>query len=354
MWIEINNDVFEDSDFKDLNYIIQILSWFPKTTSRYNVFIDIDKVGKTENYKKLKGTDSNFEEYIEQQFNDFITFNPSNKARDYIITNKSTINSFKVEEAIRFFNQPISIILENNKNDAYFIKAIFSHIDNNSILNEYVENGWIKFENAGGCTNVKNFIEGELKSFEDLASRNNRNSYDYYKAFVVLDSDKEFINQPQKQQFNTLIQFLNSVGIDSRKHHVLRKRMMENYMPDEVLIELKNLYYGKQGKKDLFDWINVYLNLNDEQKDFLNMKSGFSKELDIDSFRKPLLNDILNLYNIPELGFQILDDGFKFPDFKNAFPEMFYSSIRVNKMTLLRRSNSNELNEILSKIHSLL
>ncbi len=354
MWIEINKDIFEDSDIKGLNYIFQILSWFPKNISRYNVFIDLDEIKHTDNYIKLKGTDSNFDEFVEQQFNEFILTNSKKKKRDFIISNKIFLNSFNIEESIRFFSQPISIILENNKNDAYFIRAIFNHFDSNKILMEHIENGWIKFENAGGCSNVKNFIEGELKSFEDLASRNNRNSFNYYRCLVVLDSDKEFLLQPQKNQYNSLIVFLKSIGLDNLKYHVLQKRMMENYMPDEVFYELRDSYRGKQGKKVLFDWINVYLNLNDEQKDYLNFKNGFPKEVDEKGLKKPISNSILNLYNIPNLDFQILDNGFKFPDFKNSFSALFYKSERVNKSSLINRSNSTEFDDIIDKIYKLL
>lgn len=354
MWIEISKDVFEESDIKGLNYIFQILSWFPKTISRYNVFINLDEIKHTDNYKKIKLSDINFDEYVEQQFNDFILSNPRNNKRDFTITNKSGASNFNIEEAIRYFNQPLSIVLENNKNDAYFIKALFCHFDSSGVLSEYVENGWIKFENAGGCTNVKNFIEGELKSFEDLASRNNRNPHDYYRGFIFLDSDKEFLSQPQKNQYNNLIAFFNAIGIDAQKYHVLEKRMMENYMPDEVFKELKDLYRGNPRKQNLVDWINAYLNLSHEQKDFLNIKSGFSKETDATGVRKPISLDVLNLFAISAHNLSILDGGFKFLDFKNLFSELFYKSTRINKTTMLNRSNSNEFNEILGKLNKLL
>ena len=353
MWIEISKDIFEDSDIKGLSYIFQILSWYPKQISRYNVFIDLDEIKKTDNYVKLKGIDSNFDEFIENQFNEFILTNSNKKNRDYIISNNKSLNSFNIEESIRFFNQPISIILENNKNDAYFIKAIFNHIDSTKVLTEHVENGWIKFENAGGCSNVRNFIEGELKSFEDLASRNNKHPYKYYRSLVLLDSDKEFLLQPQKQQYNNLVSFLQSIGLDNQKYHILEKRMMENYMPDEVFEELKDSYSGKQAQKSLLDWINVYLNLNDEQKDYLNFKNGFPKEYDEHGNKKPISISILNLYNIPERDYAILDGGFKFPDFKNSFSELFYKSTRVNKSSMLNRAKSKEFDEIIDKIYKL-
>ncbi|WP_312075672.1 hypothetical protein [Chryseobacterium sp.] len=356
MWIQISKDIFETADFKGLNYIYQILSWFPKDNPRYKIFIVPNQdLKKTQNYKNFKVSDYDFENLVEQQFNEFIQTQPTGKNCDYTITNQKGNKNFNIEEAIRFFSQPISIILENNKNDAYFIKAIINHLDSSGILKEYIANGWIRFENAGGCGNVRNFIEGELKSFEDLASRNSRNPHDYYKAFVLLDSDKEFPTQNQKSQYTALINYLNSININSEKFHLLEKRMMENYMPDEVFLSLKEDYRGRTGKRDLLNWINTYLSLTSLQKDFLNIKDGFPKETDENGIRKPIKTEISNLYiNVTGQNFTNIDKGFKYPDFKNLFSELFYTSSRVNKASLEFRANSKELTVIVEKIRKLI
>ena len=219
------------------------------------------------------------------------------------------------------------------------------------VLKEHIENGWIKFENAGGCSNIKNFIEGELKSFEDLASRNNRDMFDYYKAFIVLDSDKEYENQSQKQQYNILIQFLNSINIDSSKYHILSKRMMENYMPDEVFDEIFLELTSSKDDTYLKKWINVYKNLSSSQKDYLKYYDGFSYDFD------GLIPEVKAIYeNQQGVNFEILRNGFKYKgkSFKNKFPLKFSTSSRVNKHTLENRANSNELKGVLDKITKLI
>ena len=41
MWIEIDKTIFEKSDFKGINYLYQILSWFPNgSIPRFIVFVD--------------------------------------------------------------------------------------------------------------------------------------------------------------------------------------------------------------------------------------------------------------------------------------------------------------------------
>ncbi len=284
---------------------------------------------------------------FELQFNEYIE---NNSKIDYNITNKKGGNNYNIEESIRFFTQPISIILENNKNDAYFIRAIYSYFDRTDTIKEFEQNGWIRFENAGGCTNVKNFIKGQLESYEYLAYKNNRPSFDYLRMFILLDSDREYAAQPQKEKYNTLQQYLNSINITGSKYHILQKRMMENYMPKEVFEELK-ITYSKV--TDLSNWLNVYLNLSSDQMDFLNIKSGFPKDKDVNGVRIIDLN-IKALYNLSQTNFDILDNGFHYPNFKNSFSELFIKSARVNKNSLKNRANSNELESILTKIFNLL
>ena len=110
MWVEIKSDIFEKCDFKSISYVLQLLSWYPSNSiARYNIFIDIDNVKHTENYRKLLKSFEEFEPVLQSQFNDRIM----NSAQiDYCISNQnSEINVFNIEEAIRFFNQPIFIII---------------------------------------------------------------------------------------------------------------------------------------------------------------------------------------------------------------------------------------------------
>lgn len=357
MWIEITKDVFEESDFKGLNYLFQILSWYPNNIPRYNVFIDFENVEDTENYSKLKGAEIKFDDFIISQFDYFVQSSPRGKLKDFYVSNKRDTKHFNIAEAIRFFSQPVSIILENNKNDSYFIKAIIYHFDYSGILKEHVHNGWIKFENAGGCSNVHNFIEGELKSYEELASRNVRNTFQYYRGLVILDSDKEYSTQTVKMQYQNLLNYLNLKTIP---FHILEKRMMENYMPNEVIDEIETTLTNSALDNELRLWINVYKHLSDEQKDYLKYYDGFNREfLDLDV-------NVQTLYqNQVPTNFEILKKGFKYRsrenidgeesnEFKNAFPKKFITSNVVNPQTLSNRVNSNELLDILNKINQLI
>lgn len=351
MWISINKDIFENSDFEGLSYIFHILSWSPKNSiSRYNILIDLEDIQQLENYTKLKGVVKDVDLLLEKEFDNFINSKPKNSKPDFNITNKKDASNFNIEESIRFFSQPVSIVLENNKNDAYFIKSIIEYLGTSIILREHLKNGWIKFENAGGCSNVKNFLEGELNSFEDLAYRNHRNKYDYYRGIVILDSDKDYPTQSIQPKYIILLKFLESIGLTDN-FHILEKRMMDNYMPDEVFDEIIFELTNSKDDRILKRWINVYKNLNSIQKDFLKYYDGFSLNFE------NLSLGLQNLYhNQRGANFDILKSGFKYKlrGFKNEFPLKFSTSSRVNKHTLESRSGSDELNVILYKISKLL
>jgi len=350
MWIEISSDVFENSDFKAVNYIFQILSWYPNNSvPRYRVLINTNTANHTENFKKLRLIESGFDEYIDNEFNDFVVTSSSKPQTDYKITLEKGLNCFNIEESIQFFSQPVSIVLENNKNDSIFVISIIEHFDSNSELKEHIKNGWIKFEHAGGCSNLENFLEGFETIFQDLSQKNNRPTQDYFRGIVILDSDKEYPDQETQN-----IKLGNILEQKGYNVHILEKRMMENYLPDEVFRSLKEVYRSKQSDSSKIKWISSYLSLGNQQKDYLNIKGGFPKKYD-KGVKLPIDNKIMALYaDVSTTNFEILDEGFKLEDFKNKYPLLFSSNPHVHKESLQNRANSEEYHNIIDKISALI
>ena len=259
MVVEIKDDIFKGRDFKGLNYLIQILTY----KQRYALFVEHTLIRDTELYNKL---DEDDKKEIEENFNRIIT---EGLPSSHFITENSTFNQFNIEEAIRFFNQPISIILENSLNDQYFISAIIHHFDSLGETKRHLENGWIQFENAGGCSNIQNFIMGKLQSFNNLTIKYGKQNNLYLRCFVVLDSDKEYPTMANKPAYDKLFPFLTDNCIPS---HILEKREMENYMPDDVFDDIAT-------SPDLRKWFDVYVNLTEQQKDYLDNEKGFTKKV---------------------------------------------------------------------------
>lgn len=332
MIVEIKQDIFKDKDIKGLAYLIQILNY----KQRYALFIELGLFKETDFSKKL---DFDERQEIEENYNKIIT---EGVAPSYFVSNHS--EDFNIDEAIRFFTQPVSIVLENSLNDQYFLRAIIKYFDASKRIEEHLENGWIQFENAGGCTNVKNFIEGKLQSFNNLPKGNS----DYLRCFVLLDSDKQYLSSGIKQEY---IAFLNFFELNNIAQHILEKRCMENYMPDYVFDSIGS------GNQELENWYSSYKHLNQEQKDFLNIGTGFSKKNpDGTSIkaRTELDLKVQDLYsNVSPTNYGILNKGFNLARFKTEFPKHF-EHYQVHKDSLKSRCNSDELQEIITKIRELL
>jgi hypothetical protein len=185
MWINITKDIFDKAEFKSLNFLYQILSWYPSDScSRYNVVIDTENVLNTENFKKLSTVEKSLKEFLDIEFTNFTN---TNSNISYKISYKKKKSNFNIEEAIVFFNQPVSIVLENNKNDSQFILAVIKHFcDNEKVVFNHFNNGWIQFENAGGCSNIPNFMDGFFKKFKTIADKNNKRVSDYFRGIIVI------------------------------------------------------------------------------------------------------------------------------------------------------------------------
>jgi hypothetical protein len=260
--------------------------------------------------------------------------------------------------------------LENNKNDSQFITAIITHfgsIDGKNKAQEHLNNGWLQFENAGGCSNIPNFVEGFLERFRKIANKNNRKISDYFRGIIIIDSDKEFESQSSKH--DDLISKLNGLGINALKIHILEKRMMENYLVKEVFEDIQR-QHAVQNNVDLKEWLEVFLNLNDKQLNYINISDGFppkKDKYDGSGSRKPVVNEILTLFalSLNDVNFQKLDKGFKFQgfdergnlkiggSFKQEFPDLFRKPI-INKQSLEARDCNGELQRISDKINQLL
>ena len=107
MVVELKEDIFSNSDFKSINYLIQMLTY----KQRYQLFVEWSHIKDTELYQRL---DEDDKKEIEESYNDIIQ---SGLDTNYFISESNHNSYFSIEEAIRFFIQPVSIILENSLND---------------------------------------------------------------------------------------------------------------------------------------------------------------------------------------------------------------------------------------------
>ncbi len=351
MVIELYHDLFNVGNFRTLNLLIQLCL----DRDRYRLYTDLVSLQANDSFKRLDFVDR---EILTQIYNEAMQNQDIQKRQkrivdvDYLvkITPNDLANEpieFNLDEARTFFNQPVSIVLENSLNDAYLMQAIIHHFDDSDKLKRHLENRWIQFDNSGGCSNLENFINTKLSSFNTLPKA----PFHYLRCFVLLDSDRISPLKRKEHKHADRIRFLRRNRI---AHHVLEKRNMENYMPIEAFKEWKD------GKLD--NWVDAYEHLSEKQKDYFNINVGFSKKNGRGESiykRKELDDEIRHLYDdIWESCYRTLDKGFKLQDFKRDFPKKFIESPNVNKKTLLNRTseqkNPTEFLEIVQKINDLL
>lgn len=377
MWINITKDTFNNSEFKGLNYLYQIITYKPTSNNkpRYNIAIDVEKVQSTTNFKRLETIEPSLKEFLEEEYNVYVT---SSDIPCKVTTQKGKQN-YNIEEAIIFLTQPVSIVVENNKNDAEFILAIINHfgnIDGYNKCREHINCGWLVFENAGGCKNIPNFIEGFSRKFKTLVAKNNRDLSDYFRGIIIMDSDNEFKNQPIKSEHKSILNKISKLHINTsdildvndllinqnKKIHILKKRMMENYLPKEVFEEIRRQNSVKN-TQHLKDWLDAYLNINNrDQLDYMNIGDG-----NLLGNKTPAPKELNTLWETLGDNFQKLNNGFKFQgfhtngnlktlkenNFKAEMPAWFKKPF-VTRQNLETRDGNHELNDILVKITALL
>ena len=332
MIIEIRKDIFEANiNFKHFNKLLQDITY----KRRYELFVDLEEIEDSEIYDRLDKTDK---EIIKDYFNRFVT---ENKKVDYFVsTNNNADNIFNLDEAIRFFNEPVLIVLENDLNDAYFVDTLITHFRKKSKkIRKHKDEGWLKYKNAGGANNIPNTIISVLKTFENLSKDNKK----YLRGIVIFDSDKEYPEMSLKPDKQKIIDFCIDNGI---KYHILEKREMDNYIPDEIIERVADF------NED--NYLKAYLNFSQIQKDYFDLEKGFKNK----NFTS-LSNGIQKFYdNINKNDYKFLRLGMtnenykKNKKFKSEFPKLF-SHNNITQQNLLERvkhqNNKNELQEILSK-----
>lgn len=337
MLIEIKDNIFSGNDFKGLNFLIQLATY----KHRYDLFVDLSIIQDFEFYKRLDNEDKSI---LEDYFNQSIQ-NSQAECPQYTVSDIG-IEHLNLEEAIRFFVQPISIILENSLNDAYFIKALMHFFDDTREAKRHLENNWIQFENAGGCGNVINFIDSKTQPFKNFT----KDCYQYLRILIIMDSDKKFSDDTLDLNKEKILIFSNTNNFEC---HILSKRSMENYLPDEVFDFIPRANINR-------NLIDIYRNFpNPFQKDFFNISKGFTnkKKGEIRSDLDIGVQQLYDVLTVPESDFEILDKGLQIGDFKSVFPKLFEHNA-ITKENLLERvkhqQKNNELQEIVDKILKLL
>jgi hypothetical protein len=329
MLIEFDPIIFQDDrNTNKFNFLFNLCY----IDRRYDLFIDLPQIITSPLFGQLNTAD---QELIKEYFNSQIT---SNNSIDFFISDHSEEFIYSLDEGITFLNQPLTIILENSLNDNYFLQAIVDNFSKKGKkIRRHLEKRWISIGNAGGCENIPNFLRQILSTFDNLPKPQIR----YIRGFVLIDSDSSYPGQILDTRSH-LADFLNANEIP---FHILTKREMENYLPEEAFDDIA----GNT------DFINAYKRLSPIQKDYFDIQKGFENK-NFNSYHP----EVQLLYNSvsPEDKILFRKSGLLIAHFKSEFPKLFNSK-NVTQDSLKRRvehqgANANELQDILFKINELL
>lgn len=363
MKVRIDKSVFanatNEANLMELSFLLHIIIY----KNRHELMLSDDVILKSDSFSKLTQVE---QDIIEKEITQTIMTSTINA--DCEVKSGGDVEDikkvFSPSEAIIYLLQPLSIILENGLNDSHFIKAIFQLFDAKGELMRRTNEGWIRFENAGGCSNVHNFITSRIKTYGDKQK--------FLNCYVLLDGDRRYPSDPEPdKKYNRLQSDLDNWKVG---YHVLEKRSMENYMTDEAMNSFKNV--ENQG------WIKAYLSLNAFQKDHFSIAEGFTKDINKEQKAKVRRKESLlttkdlnrrkvsyvrgflpideqKFYvNVSNGNFLHLEKGLKMKYFKVIFPEKFGDNVVIYKKNMLERTRHQndplELQHIVDGIFALI
>ncbi len=259
---------------------------------------------------------------------------------------------FSLNEINEYLHTAATIVVENGKNDGCFVRAIMKYFTPLINFEEQLSNRSVDIDPAGGSG-----AKSRIEYFLDI----HHNQPKYLRHLVIVDGDKRFPGDNTYESYRTQQNDDEYFQSKTVFYHILEKRTMENYMPDEVYSSQRNVFGDS--------WVDAYLRLTEEQKDYYYIAVGFLKDVPKNVRKDTNLNKdrtqlqpvaIQDLYSTVSDGdYQVLLNK---PDiggtFKNEFPR-YYNDSQVTMDSLLRRSprkptGKSELEEIAEKIKQLL
>lgn len=352
-WIKIDKEILCSANIEEFRELLRLLSKKVNDQDfRFNFFIPIDptQIETHPNFAQLSIIEKDFiKRSILKAYNSGAKNNPNYYVEEGNFL-KYEFNKFTLTESIYFFNQTFMIFVENDLYDKYFLKAVFRNFDESNRIMNYIREGFVVFQFGGGIDGFVNTIKSKLEEISEIRYLNGGFPQKYINAFVVCDSDKKYPGEVIQKNIK-MIADLNVLGVSC---HMLEKRSMENYLPDDIFNELanNNIIHSKR-------WVNVYKNITSHQKDHLKYDKGFGrKKGNHKKLRTEHLQAIQNLYSsISDVNYDILDDGIQLASYKSNFADLFKSPL-IHKEILLKRAggtdDENELKLLVHKVNNVL
>jgi hypothetical protein len=181
-----------------------------------------------------------------------------------IVSSNPTATELSPSKAAIFLDQPLLVIMENQFTDGVLLDCALSFLGSTASQNLYNNRPYklIKYISAGGNGEIPKHVNDQLNEAAQLGIP---------ARFVVFtDSDGKYPGETNREA-----EIIKKTCIDNGIYHcILKKRAIENYIPDEVFFYWRD----KIENKSYFNFINAILNLSSEQRDHFPLKSGWNEK----------------------------------------------------------------------------
>lgn len=249
----------------------------------------------------------------------------SHSIRMEITLSGGALLKLRPDEARRCLNQPLYVLVENAQSDGAFLDAMI-HAFGRKALSDAQTEGWWQIKHLGGFGETEKMIEALQAQSTGIC-----------RIFVLADSDREY---PHHE--TATIKKVEPCCISKRiPFHILTKRKIENYLPVDVLAHVP-----RKRKKTY----KAFLNLNSNQKDFYEMKSGFSKK--VKKIGQFPASQAAIFKNIPPKTLSNLHGGFG-PDIWEYF-KTYRGQITRESVKLTCESDPDEIESVLNYLECML
>ena len=171
------------------------------------------------------------------------------------------IPAVPLPDALSLLRSPLSILVENERNDGAFLRAVLRG-PREQEWQRALERRWVGFDSGGGMQEIEKRIQAGA-------------SVDPRRTYVVFDSDARRPGEPSIAARRLAV----LCGNAKLRTHVLKRRERENYLPLDAL----HLWVeeSKRGTKaSLRRLLGQYRRLNDEQRHHYNMRRGLKADGD--------------------------------------------------------------------------
>ena len=163
-------------------------------------------------------------------------------------------DELKPEDATRLAEEPLVILVENRVSDGAFVERVVKELDNSLQQLWNRPGNPVRLDSLGGAGQMPDEVERQTQG-KPYRPR----------LVAIIDSDRKSPDDTDSAAARKLCRKCKTLGVAC---WVLAKRETENYLPRILLDERQNV------GTDHDQLVGAWDRLNDDQKDFFDMKDG--------------------------------------------------------------------------------